>query len=305
MNSTISVVITCFREGKLIYEAIESIKTQTVTPLEILIVNDASPDPETNQICRQLEQDPFITVIWKQKNGGPSVARNDGIEASSGEIIVPLDADDILPQKALELIGNTFQNHPDAGFVYGNYYRQDTLETAGITVIVGEVSLSSSLKARKFSLSTDWKLLGTTPIRRSLWQKIDRYDVAFGSEDLHDVEFWIRVLVSGCSFYYIPETTYVWRKYLGTNSRKITPISWARIARKYFSIYQDLRLSYRAYELLLFDSKWSGDREGITEYSRQLKQCILSGNFQFSSIVIWLIPASVLSFLTRYALKSR
>lgn len=301
----ISVVITCFREGALIYEAIESVKNQTRQPREIILVNDASIDSSTNEVCRQLERDPMITVIWREKNGGPSIARNDGIERASGEIIVPLDADDILPIDALELIGNTFQKYPDAGFVYGNYLRQDKPDVEGTIVNPGNVSLASMLKAKRFSLSSDWKLLGTTPLRRSLWQSINGYDPAFKSDDLHDVEFWIRALASGCKYFYISGTIYIWRKYLGSNSRQVTPASWARIAETYFSIYQELELSYRVYEIFLLNSKWNDHQKEIQQYSRELKKCIFSGQFQLSSLVILAIPSKFLQFLTRYAMKFR
>ncbi|MEG3436206.1 glycosyltransferase family A protein [Pannus brasiliensis CCIBt3594] len=301
----ITVVITCFREGALIYEAIESVKNQTRQPREIILVNDASIDRSTNEVCRELERDPMITVIWRERNGGPSIARNDGIERASGEIIVPLDADDILPIDALDLIGNTFQKYPDAGFVYGNYCRQDKPDSKGTIVNPGDVSLTSMLKAKKLSLSSNWKLLGTTPLRRSLWKSINGYDPAFKSDDLHDVEFWIRALASGCKYFYISDTIYIWRKYLGSNSRQVTPASWVRIAETYFSVYQELELSYRAYEIFLLNSKWNDNRKEIKQYSKELKECIGLGRFQLSSLVILAIPSKVFQFLTRYAMKFR
>jgi glycosyltransferase involved in cell wall biosynthesis len=297
--SNISVIITCYREGNLIFEAVNSILAQTLLPLEILLVNDASSDRSTIDVCQTLEQNPLVRVIWRGTNGGPSVARENGFSLAQGEILVPLDADDILPKNALFVIWETFQKYPDAGFVYGNYLRQKQANSIGEIVNPQDISLQSMLRAKNFSLSSNWRLIGTTPLRRSLWQAIGGYDPNFGVDDLHDVEFWIRAIASGCSYQYIPEVIYIWRKYLGSNSRQVTPMSWYRIAQKYFVVYEDLGLTYRAYELLILGSKWLNDRKEIEHYSQEIKRCICQGKFQFSTFIALGIPTIVLQSLSK------
>lgn len=304
-NLSISVVITCFREGKLILEAVESVLRQTLLPLEIIIVNDTSQDPETNNVCQDLEKNPLITIVWRKENGGPSVARNNGFQIAQGEILVPLDADDLLPSNALQLIKNAFQQYPNTSFVYGNYTRQDSINTQPQTINPGDISLANTLKARPLSLSTNWQLLGSGPVRRTLWESLEGYDPNFGVEDLHDLEFWLRAIASGYSYHYIPEVIYIWRKYLGSNTRQVTPLAWYRIAQKYFNIYQSVELTYRAYELLLLGAKWTNNFQEIKQYSQKLKQSIYSGKFQFSSLVILLIPAKVLHILIKTEIKKR
>lgn len=297
--SNISVIITCYREGNLIFEAVNSILAQTLLPLEILLINDASSDRSTIDVCQTLEQNPLVRVIWRDINGGPSVARENGFSLAQGEILVPLDADDILPTNALFLIWETFQKYPDAGFVYGNYLRQKQANSIGEIVNPQDISLQFMLRSKNFSLSSNWRLIGTTPLRRSLWQAIGGYDPNFGVDDLHDVEFWIRAIASGCSYQYIPEVIYIWRKYLGSNSRQVTPISWYRIAQKYFAIYQDIGLEYRAYELLLLGSKWLNDQKGMQHYSQEIKRCICQGKFQLSTFIALGIPTIVLQSLSK------
>jgi glycosyltransferase involved in cell wall biosynthesis len=303
--SNISVIITCYREGNLIFDAVNSILAQTLLPLEILLVNDASSDRRTIEVCQELEQNPLVRVIWRVINGGPSVARENGFREAHGEILLPLDADDILPTNALFLIWETFQRYPDAGFVYGNYLRQKQSNSTGKIINPQDISLQSMLKAKNFSLSSNWRLIGTTPLRRSLWQSIGGYDPNFGVEDLHDVEFWIRAIASGCSYQYIPEVIYIWRKYLGSNSRKVTPLSWYRIAQKYLSIYQDLGLAYRAYELLLLGSKWLNYQKEIQHYSQEIKHCIWQGKFQISTLIALGIPTAVLQSLSKQLSQRR
>ncbi|MEO1068241.1 MAG: glycosyltransferase family 2 protein, partial [Cyanobacteria bacterium J06638_6] len=166
---TLSVVITCYREGDLLLEAIASVRQQSIAPLDIVIVNDASPDDRTNQVCHQLEADPAVTLVWQARNGGPSVARNAGFAAAQGEILVPLDADDLLPPEALAHIQRAFGQYPEAGFIYGSYRCQ---RHPGDTQVVKAepISLNSLLRSRRFS-----------PSSGSLWPTASHSDLRSGA----------------------------------------------------------------------------------------------------------------------------
>lgn len=252
-----------------------------------------------------MQKNTQIQLLWRDTNGGTSVARNDGFEAAKGEILVPLDADDILPKNSLSLILQTFEKHPDAGFVYGSYLKQYQAGVEGKIINPGKINLKSMLQAKPFTLSTNWKLLGTTPLRKSLWQSVGGYDCDFGIKDLHDVEFWMRAFASGCSYYQIPDVIYIWRKYLGNNSSKVTPLSWYRIAQKHFLIYQNLGLEYRAYELLLLGSKWLNQSGDIQIFSEQLRQFIFRGNFQLSTLIAFGVSPSLFRLIAKCASQRR
>jgi glycosyltransferase involved in cell wall biosynthesis len=301
---TISVVITCYREGKLLYEAVESILQQSHPPLEIILVNDASPDEVTNRVCQDLTQHSILHLIQRSQNGGPSAARNDGFHAAQGEILVLLDADDLLPENALGNIKNIFAQFPSLGFVYGNYLRENR---AGHHELVtpGDISLKTMLRAKPFHVSSQWTLIGTTPLRRSLWQAVGGYNLDFEVQDLHDVEFWIRVIASGCDYRYLPECIYHWRKYLGNNSRRVTPEAWYKVAKAHLSTYTKMGLEYRAYELLLLGSKWSKNRDEVKQLSRKLLGFILKYKLQTSTIIILLTPTWFLQIIAKKLQKNR
>ena len=252
-KSNISVVITCYKEGYLLLDAVHSVFLQSLPPLEIILVRDASNDVETKQACHALLTDDRVDLIELQENKGPSVARNVGFSAARGEILVPLDADDRLPENALKCIQSAFLRFPEAGFIHGSYIRQDSIKHSQQVLSV-DISLSNMLRAKPFSLSSNWTLIGTAPLRKSLWEELGRSDPSLGASDLHDLEFWLRALALPCQHFAIPEVIYIWRKYLGSNSRKVTPLSWYRIADKHFDTYKSLGLDYRAYELLLLGS---------------------------------------------------
>jgi glycosyltransferase involved in cell wall biosynthesis len=298
--NNISVVITCYCEGDLLLNAVNSILSQTLLPIEIIIVNDTSTDHRTIELCQELEKNDLIQVIWRIANGGPSVSRDDGFRVAKGKILVPLDADDILPVDALKLIGDAFSNDPDLDFVYGSYVRQDKAESKGITINPDDISLEVMLNAKRFSLSSNWKLLGTTPLKRSLWESLGGYDPDFGVKDLHDVEFWLRAIASGAKYKNISEVIYIWRKYLGNNSRLVTPLAWQRIAEKYFDIYQSVGLEYRANELLLLGSKWLNQDQDISTYSQKLWKFLWSGQIHFSTLMAIAIPRQILILLANW-----
>lgn len=103
MKITLSVVIPVYKVEKYIVRCVKSVLNQNFTDLEVILVDDGSPDC-CPQICDELAlQDPRITVIHK-KNGGLSSARNEGLKAANGEYVVFLDSDDQWAQNKLSPI---------------------------------------------------------------------------------------------------------------------------------------------------------------------------------------------------------
>lgn len=97
----LSVVVPVYNVEKYIGQMIESIQNQTLKDLEIILVDDGSPD-NSSAICdKYASADQRIKVIHK-KNAGVGAARNDGLEAATGEWIIFCDSDDWLETDALE-----------------------------------------------------------------------------------------------------------------------------------------------------------------------------------------------------------
>lgn len=94
----VSVVIPTYNRAALLARAIDSVVSQTVEPLEILVVDDGSTD-DTKTLIR--ERYPQIRYL-AQENRGVSAARNRGIAESQGELIAFLDSDDAWVESKLE-----------------------------------------------------------------------------------------------------------------------------------------------------------------------------------------------------------
>lgn len=114
ISPMVSVIIPCYRQAHFLGEAISSALTQTYHNLETIVVDDGSPD-KTAEVAAEHQ----VRYIW-QSHSGLASARNKGLNASTGEYIVFLDADDRLTIDALEVGINLLNHLSDCAFVYGS-----------------------------------------------------------------------------------------------------------------------------------------------------------------------------------------
>ena len=99
----ISIIVPVYNVEKYLPKCIESICRQTYTDLEIILVDDGSPD-ESGRICEEYAaKDKRIKVIHKQ-NGGLSDARNAGLDIAKGDYIQFVDSDDYIHPKMTEIL---------------------------------------------------------------------------------------------------------------------------------------------------------------------------------------------------------
>ena len=95
MNELISIIIPIYKVEEYLDECISSVINQTYTKLEIILVDDGSPDSCPKMCDDWAKKDSRIRVIHKT-NGGLSDARNAGIEVATGEYIAFVDSDDYI-----------------------------------------------------------------------------------------------------------------------------------------------------------------------------------------------------------------
>ncbi|MCP8968346.1 glycosyltransferase family 2 protein [Ectobacillus ponti] len=106
----VSVITSVYNGEKYLWEAVNSILTQTYQNFEYIIVNDGSTDG-TRAILDSI-RDPRVRVIHLERNQGTSIARNTAVEHAKGEWIAVQDADDIsLPHRLAEQV-KYIQSHP-------------------------------------------------------------------------------------------------------------------------------------------------------------------------------------------------
>lgn len=107
---SISVIIPTYKAESFIATTIETVQKQTLENIEIILVDDGSPD-KTGEICdKYAANDSRIQVIHKA-NGGQSSARNAGIKAARGEYIGFMDHDDIVEPNWCEVLYNNAKQY--------------------------------------------------------------------------------------------------------------------------------------------------------------------------------------------------
>lgn len=123
----ISVIVPVYKVEKYLQKCIDSILNQTYENLEIILVDDGSPD-NCPKICDEnANRDSRIRVIHKQ-NGGLSDARNAGLEIFCGEYLMFVDSDDTLPTNSIEILYDLVEKY-DAQLAIGAYMRVFNDET--------------------------------------------------------------------------------------------------------------------------------------------------------------------------------
>ena len=101
MDIKVSVVMPVYNAEKYLAKSIESMLSQTLKEIELILVNDGSKD-NSLKICEEYKnKDNRVTVINK-KNEGACISRNTGIEKAKGKYIQLVDADDYIENNMLE-----------------------------------------------------------------------------------------------------------------------------------------------------------------------------------------------------------
>lgn len=99
----VSVIIPVYNVEAYIEECVTSVRNQTLREMEIICVNDGTPDNSMEIVRRMAEKDDRIVILEKE-NGGLSTARNAGLARARGEYVYFLDSDDYLLPEALKVL---------------------------------------------------------------------------------------------------------------------------------------------------------------------------------------------------------
>lgn len=106
----ISVIVPCYKVDQYLNRCIESITSQSLKNIEIILIDDKSPD-SVPQICDYwCERDERIKVIHKIKNEGLGYARNTGLNIATGEYIAFVDSDDFISPQMYETLYKKSEN---------------------------------------------------------------------------------------------------------------------------------------------------------------------------------------------------
>lgn len=148
---SVSVIIPCYCCVETIDRAVSSVMDQTVLPVELLLVDDASSDngrtiTRLHELKMRYANKTHIEIISLKTNGGPSVARNTGWDVATQPYIAFLDADDAWHPRKLEIQYNWMKTHPDV-------------------VLVGHLCVWARSHDHNPQLPAEWKAWKVSPLK--------------------------------------------------------------------------------------------------------------------------------------------
>jgi glycosyltransferase involved in cell wall biosynthesis len=191
-----SVIIPTYGRPKFLEEAVASALAQTVEDLEVVVVDDFSPEPV------RLPDDERVRMVRRDTNGGPAAARNTGIEQANGTYLAFCDDDDLMLPERLAIALEGLERAPVT--VCWNRYH-DAPDPAGKPVLDGDV--------RDVILDHMAPHVGRTALERSVTPAFDeRFDA------LEDVEWWLR-LATRAEVATVPKVGYLVRRHGGERHR--------------------------------------------------------------------------------------
>ena len=216
-------------------EALESVRNQTLLPNQLVIIQDGEVSYKITEIISKFsEKVSFkVDVIVLQENHGLGFSLSKGVIASSNEIIIRLDADDISVNNRFEKLTAYFKKNPKVAIV-GSYIAEFN---GSKTELVGkrEVPISSK-EISKFAKYRSPFNHPSVAFKRSEILKIGNYHSIRGVEDY---DLWIRAVHYNCSMANIPESLVLMRVGEGMYSR--------RGGKGYLKNYTSVK--YNAYKL--------------------------------------------------------
>ena len=243
----VSIIVPCYKVEAYLARCMDSLLNQTLSNIEIILVDDGSPD-----ICPQLcddyaNKDPRVKVIHKQ-NEGLGYARNSGLEIAKGEYVAFVDSDDFVSTNMYEsMYMEAKEHHVDA--VFCNFFTEQPNGTWHNSDEVKSNPNCSGKMVRQFMLD----MIASPPhksaerlFQMSVWHAIYKRsiilknDLKFLSErevGSEDIPFQIDFLKNANSIAYIQDPYY----YYCYNGKSLTTTYKMDMFERYKNLYHVLR----------------------------------------------------------------
>lgn len=187
----VSVIIPAYNQAAYLGTALESVLDQRYYNWEVIVVNDASSDQTDAVVARY--GDPRIRLIHHQDNRGLPAARNSGLRAATGELLMLLDADDCFHVDKMAAHVAFLERHPTVGVTYNARYEMNevgailTLWRPPTTITLTDLVCGFPFAPSDMVLRREWAF------------RVQLFDESYVSMS-EDLDFNGRLALAGCPF---------------------------------------------------------------------------------------------------------
>jgi glycosyltransferase involved in cell wall biosynthesis len=233
-----SVVVPAFNSARTVAAAVASALSQTVSELEVVVVDDGSTD-DTAEIVGRIE-DPRVRLV-SQPNRGLSAARNAGIARARGRYVALLDSDDLYMPNYLALSLDALESTDNVGFAYADGYVFDAAtgkvrRRTAMARLHPPIPPPQEPNAFLLELLRRNFILAWTTIPRSVLDAVGGFDESRSSAE--DYELWLRILLHGYRAAWIPGQHVLYRRHAGQMIKALATMT-SQLAKVYDSLDPD------------------------------------------------------------------
>lgn len=234
----VSIIVPCYNQGEFLAEALDSVKSQTYSNWECVIVDDGSTDNSKEVALSYCDEDKRFSYLW-QDNQGPSIARNNAIKNSHGDYILPLDGDDKIHKDYVNHAANILNENENIKIVY---CQAELFGDSSGEWIMEDYNMDSFLVRNC--------IFCTAMFRREDYNKTKGYNPNM-REGLEDWDFWLSLLETGGKVYKIPHIYFYYR--IKESSRNVLSLKKEVLDSLYSRVVMNHSLLYRKQYKSLYD----------------------------------------------------
>jgi glycosyltransferase involved in cell wall biosynthesis len=203
----VSILIPSFNESpSTIGESLGSIRHQTFSDFECLVIDESTDPTKAAAIQRECELDPRFQYLHPESRLGLAGSLNLGLRSARGAFVARCDADDVCLPDRIKLQVHYLDAHPEVGILGGTMQiMDDSGRATGLrTYPLSHEEIESSM------MLTNAMAHPTVMFRRDLPERYGAYDPAYKYSE--DLELWLRWLNAGVRFANLPDTLLRYRQ---------------------------------------------------------------------------------------------
>lgn len=200
----VSIVIPCYNYAKYVDDAIGSVFAQTYKNIELIVINDGSTD-NSDDVIRQAQKK-YTFKYFNQANRGIVATRNRGVRLATGQFLIQLDADDMLPKNYVQTLINAAAKQKVDIF----YTAAKDLDTGRVVIDPPEFNIEI-LKHHNY-------IHASSMVRLEAIKKY-KYDQYLNDKGLEDWDMFLMMCLDGATGLYVKEVSLQYRQHNDIKSR--------------------------------------------------------------------------------------